>query len=148
MKRKLKLALASACVVAAGFGGMKAYNVANQSETDLLLAENVEALSNPELLVSGRTNKACSVQVSRGMMITKITGNVKAKASLDLSIGKIIDGGVISAAAGYGLYIEGKAVDTYRQDCLDIKDANCACVPTGGWIPCGSSGCPKAGVKY
>ena len=45
MKRKLKLALASACVVAAGFGGMKAYNAANQSETDLLLAENVEALS-------------------------------------------------------------------------------------------------------
>jgi hypothetical protein len=48
MKRKLKLALASACVVAAGFGGMKAYNAANQSETDLLLAENVEALSNDE----------------------------------------------------------------------------------------------------
>lgn len=45
MKRKLKLVLASVCVVTAGFGGMKAYNAANQSETDLLLAENVEALS-------------------------------------------------------------------------------------------------------
>ena len=48
MKRKLKLALASVCVVAAGFGGMKAYNAANQSETDLLLAENVEALTHGE----------------------------------------------------------------------------------------------------
>jgi len=48
MKRKLKLALASVCVVAAGFGGMKAYNAANQSEADLLLAENVEALTASE----------------------------------------------------------------------------------------------------
>lgn len=48
MKQKFKLALASVCVVAAGFGGLKAYNAANQSETDLLLAENVEALSNDE----------------------------------------------------------------------------------------------------
>jgi hypothetical protein len=48
MKQKFKLALASVCVVAAGFGGMKAYNAANQSETDLLLAENVEALTHEE----------------------------------------------------------------------------------------------------
>jgi hypothetical protein len=48
MKRKLKLALASVCVVAAGFGGMKTYNAANQSEADLLLSENVEALSSSE----------------------------------------------------------------------------------------------------
>lgn len=47
MKRKLKLALASVCVVAAGFGGMKAYNAANPSEADLL-SENVEALSGGE----------------------------------------------------------------------------------------------------
>lgn len=53
MKRKLKLALASVCVVAAGFGGMKAYNAANQSEADLLLAENVEALSGGEGASSG-----------------------------------------------------------------------------------------------
>ena len=33
------------CVVAAGFGGMNVYNAANQSEADLLLVENVEALS-------------------------------------------------------------------------------------------------------
>ena len=41
----VKTAIAAVCVVAAGFGGVKAYNVANQSEADLLLAENVEALS-------------------------------------------------------------------------------------------------------
>lgn len=41
----IKTAIAAVCVVAAGMGGMKAYNAANQSEADMLLAENVEALS-------------------------------------------------------------------------------------------------------
>ena len=41
----MKTAIAAICVVAAGFGGVKAYNAMNQSETDMLLAENVEALS-------------------------------------------------------------------------------------------------------
>lgn len=41
----VKTAIAVVCVVAAGFGGVKAYNAANQSEADLLLAENVEALT-------------------------------------------------------------------------------------------------------
>lgn len=41
----VKTAIAAVCVVAAGFGGMKAYNAANQSDTGFLLAENVEALS-------------------------------------------------------------------------------------------------------
>lgn len=41
----VKTAIAAVCVVAAGFSGMKAYNVANQSEADMLLAENIEALS-------------------------------------------------------------------------------------------------------
>lgn len=44
-KNVIKTAIAAVCVVAAGMGGMKAYNAANQSETDMLLAENVEALS-------------------------------------------------------------------------------------------------------
>ena len=43
-KNVIKTAIAAICVVAAGMGGMKAYN-ANLSETDNLLAENVEALS-------------------------------------------------------------------------------------------------------
>lgn len=41
----VKTAIAAVCVVAAGMGGFKAYNAANLSETDMLLAENVEALS-------------------------------------------------------------------------------------------------------
>lgn len=41
----VKTAIAVVCVVAASFGGMKAYNNVNQSEADMLLAENVEALS-------------------------------------------------------------------------------------------------------
>jgi len=44
-KNVIKTAFAAVCVVAAGVSGMKAYNVANQSQTNLLLAENVEALS-------------------------------------------------------------------------------------------------------
>ena len=44
-KNVIKTAIAAVCVVAAGMGGLKAYNAANQSEANLLLAENVEALS-------------------------------------------------------------------------------------------------------
>lgn len=44
----VKTAIAAVCVVAAGFGGVKAYNAAAQSETDMLLAENVEALTATE----------------------------------------------------------------------------------------------------
>lgn len=50
-KNVIKTAIAAVCVVAAGMGGMKAYNAANQSEANVFLAENVEALSTPE---SGR----------------------------------------------------------------------------------------------
>lgn len=46
--KKMKTMLAAVCVVAASMGGFKAYNVANQSEADMLFAENVEALSNWE----------------------------------------------------------------------------------------------------
>ena len=44
-KNVIKTAIAAVCVVAAGMGGMKAYNTANQSQADMLLAENVDALS-------------------------------------------------------------------------------------------------------
>lgn len=44
-KNVIKTAVAAICVVAAGMGGFKAYNTATQSEADMLLAENVEALS-------------------------------------------------------------------------------------------------------
>lgn len=47
-KNFIKTVVAAVCVVASGMGGMKAYNAANQSEADMLLAENVEALSQNE----------------------------------------------------------------------------------------------------
>ena len=50
-KNVLKAMIAAVCVVAAGMGGMKAYNAGNQSETNVLLAENVEALSQGEVIV-------------------------------------------------------------------------------------------------
>ncbi len=46
MKKKvIKTAIAAVCVVAAGVSGMKAYNFANQSQAEMLLAENIDALS-------------------------------------------------------------------------------------------------------
>lgn len=48
-KNVIKMTFAAVCVVAAGMGGMKAYNAANQSETNLLLSENVEALSSGDM---------------------------------------------------------------------------------------------------
>lgn len=47
-KNVIKMTFAAVCVVAAGVSGMKAYNAANQSEADMLFAENVEALSQNE----------------------------------------------------------------------------------------------------
>lgn len=44
-KNVMKTMVAAVCVVAAGMGGFKAYNATNQSEADMLLSENVEALS-------------------------------------------------------------------------------------------------------
>ena len=44
-KNVFKIMVAAVCVVAAGMGGMKAYNAGNQSEANVLLVENVEALS-------------------------------------------------------------------------------------------------------
>lgn len=49
----MKTAVAAVCVVAAGMGGFKAYNAANQSQADLLLAENVEALSGEDTDIYG-----------------------------------------------------------------------------------------------
>ena len=48
-KNVIKTVIAAVCVVAAGMGGLKAYNAANQSEADMLLSENVEALSRGEV---------------------------------------------------------------------------------------------------
>lgn len=47
-KNVIKTTFAAVCVVAAGMGGFKAYSVAAQSDADMLLAENVEALSQEE----------------------------------------------------------------------------------------------------
>lgn len=74
-KNVIKTAFAAVCVVAAGMGGMKAYNTANQSEADLLLAENVEALTRAETNTSWSCvgdNKKC--KISCGMCGTSIKG--------------------------------------------------------------------------
>lgn len=44
-KNFIKTAFAAVCVVAAGLGGLKAYNYSTQSQANMLLAENIDALS-------------------------------------------------------------------------------------------------------
>lgn len=44
-KNALKTMVAAVCVVAASMGGMKAYNATSLSEANMILEENVEALS-------------------------------------------------------------------------------------------------------
>jgi len=44
-KKIIKMSVAAVCVVAAGVIGMKAYNVADQAKVNMLLAQNVDALS-------------------------------------------------------------------------------------------------------
>ena len=51
-KNVMKTMAAAICVVAAGMGGVKAYSGTNQSDANMLLAENVEALSAGEGTVS------------------------------------------------------------------------------------------------
>ncbi len=69
---KVKTAIAAVCVVAAGFGGVKAYNSANQLEADLLLAENLEALT------AGENNNKSDCDYYRGeSCYVNENGNIK-----------------------------------------------------------------------
>ena len=138
----LKAAFATACVVAAGMGGFKAYTASNQSESSMLLAENVEALSDNDGDKGSMKDVARYIQLSRGLKVTKITGSISQATQLGLSIGKIIDGGVLDAAFKAGLRGETNDVPTYRETCFYKKGSNCACVETD-WIACGAS-CPKS----
>lgn len=70
-KNVIKTAIAAVCVVAAGMGGMKAYNAANQSEADMLLSENVEALSSSYEIYTGNecySDTHCC-QISQGYVL-------------------------------------------------------------------------------
>ena len=58
-KNVIKTVVAAVCLITAGIGCFKAYNVANQSESVLLLAENVEALSSTEKTEGGSGCRSC-----------------------------------------------------------------------------------------
>lgn len=76
-KNVIKTAIAAVCVVAAGFGGVKAYNAANQSESDMLLAENIEALSAGD----GGGSSSCSASANCLTPSGTITGSVSCSGS-------------------------------------------------------------------
>ena len=52
MKKNVVKTMVAAVCVAAGVGSLKAYNVANQAESNMLFTENVEALSAGDVTVS------------------------------------------------------------------------------------------------
>ena len=76
-----KTVIAAVCVVAAGFGGMKAYSNANQSQTDMLLAENIEALSCSEAQDQYDQTRQCPYSSSDDCTYTKCDGTPDTKSS-------------------------------------------------------------------
>ena len=75
-KNVIKTVIAAVCVVTAGMGGFKAYNVGNQSEAYMLFAENVEALSVDEQ----QDQNDCSDPSSDDCTYTDSEGNVCKRA--------------------------------------------------------------------
>ena len=62
MKKIFKTAMFAVAVMAAGYGGVKAYNIANLSQKDLLIYENVEALSSDgDCPTGGMANSRCPI---------------------------------------------------------------------------------------
>ena len=102
----------------------------------------MEALSENNGDLRSMQNTARYIQTSQGLLITNITGSIEASVNLGLSIGKLIDGGLLEVAQGAGLTITTIAVKTYRESCFYKKGANCACIETD-WRPCEGS-CPKS----
>lgn len=79
-KNVIKTAVAAVCVVAAGLGGFKAYNVANQSQANLLLAENIDAFSTetePETSGGSSDSKNGSCWVETGKTVQTTRGLAK-----------------------------------------------------------------------
>lgn len=105
-KNVMKTMVAAICVVAAGMGGFKAYSFANQAQADMLLAENVDALSQS----GGRSifenlqqsfNDLFDPCIVKGMMVTsncvskesKQSESSKTSTNVGVSVKKITIGG-------------------------------------------------------
>lgn len=107
-KFNVRTAIAAVCVVAAGFGGVKAYNATNQSEADLLLAENVEALSSCDAYAS--------VEM-KTLLLGKITATAKLECSGSKGTCQIPDNdyGLSASCSGkqvnYTLTVNGRKVN-------------------------------------
>ena len=142
MKKKGFLMLSCITAVAiATFVGKKTFEK-NAFESNAFLAQNVEALSQNNGDLRSMQNTARYIQTSQGLLITNITGSIEASVNLGLSIGKLIEDGILEVAQGAGLTITTKSVKTYRESCFYKKGTNCACIETD-WRPCEGS-CPKS----
>ena len=142
MKQKVLLMLPCIAAVAiATFVGKKTLEN-NAYESNAFLAQNVEALSQNNGDLRSLQDQARYIQTSQGLLVTNITGSIEASVHLNLSVGKLVDDGLLDIARGAGLTITTKSVKTYRESCFYKKGSNCACIETD-WRPCEGS-CPKS----
>lgn len=124
--------VATVCVVAVGMGGFKAYNAANQSEADMLLAENVEALSQGEGYVpNGTINKHNPSDTKTCYKSYVDISNPRTERDVD-SRGKVIEYKVykhsyhsytVKGCKSYS--VKSKTYMDWWEDCITPKDAEC-----------------------
>lgn len=93
-KNVIKTVVAAVCVVAAGVSGMKAYNVANQSQADMLLAENIDAFSAGDSGDSGDGGDSSgSTATNKAWLPTGQGGKTESGQVYTIDICSYFDGG-------------------------------------------------------
>lgn len=152
-KNVIKTTVAAVCVVAAGMGGFKAYNAAAQSETDMLLAENVEALSETEF--GGKNTKTSKTPKTTtdssesqkniyGWFTKTIKDESKAKVGGSVTVGKDKNGkgkgknvaSNLASLFGINVSLDGEYEHTHTESyncnecCGGDKIDSCDKVPT------------------
>ena len=126
MKKKIKTALLMAVVAAVGFCSYKAYGsyvAGNVSEEELLLAENVEALSAGE--GKGKyTGFAKDYTSGQGLYITSVVGN--ATLGGGLGVGSRISVQVEAQLSGK---ITASVMNEFKMDCQANMGCYSSCTP-------------------
>lgn len=127
MKKKIKTALVMAVVAVVGFSSYKAYGsyvAGNVSEEDLLLAENVEALSAGENGKGKYTGFAKDYTSGKGLYITSVVGN--ATLGGGLGVGSRISAEVQLKLSGQ---ITASTENEFKIDCQANMGCYSSCTP-------------------
>ena len=95
MKKIIKFSCVAIAVAAAGYGGVKAYDAYNSApSTDVLLSENVLALSEVTEPKYYRSEGDCSLTVSGGAEVALMLGNIKITSVKANANGEVVFEGV------------------------------------------------------